>query len=355
MLNNFIILIEEYGSGHVVAAVEKGMIIDLLVDPLHEKYASMIGSIMSARLNNPVKGINGSFLTLPQGKKGFLKGTHRLVPHSVVPVYIGTNAERHKAQPVTTKLILKGRYIILTPGSSGINISRKIKSVVLRKNILDALLQLEKDLPSGCGLIVRSQAEGADISNLIKEVYDKLSQYREILSDDLLEPRLFIAPLKARDLAFLEWSFSEPHLVIEELSCFDQFGVWEQISEFQFSRVNLENGGFLMIEPTSAFVAVDINTGSDVTYSGALKTNLLAVKELPRQLMVRGLGGKIVLEFAPLSKKDRPKIESQLRKALDKARTECIIVGWTILGNLELQKKRDKQPIFETLKERSLN
>jgi Rne/Rng family ribonuclease len=152
-----------------------------------------------------------------------------------------------------------------------------------------------------------------------------------------------------------EWSFSEPHLVIEELSCFDQFGIWEQISEFQSSKVNLENGGFLMIEPTSAFVAVDINTGSDITYSGALKTNLLGMKELPRQLTVRGLGGKIVVEFAPLSKKDRSKIEIQLKKALDKARTECIIVGWTSLGNLELQKKREKQPISETLKEKSLN
>ena len=354
-MNNFIILIEEYGSGHVVAAVEKGKIIDLLVDPLHENHVSMIGSIMSAKLNNPVKGINGSFVTLPEGKKGFLKGTHKLAPHSVVPVYVGTNAERHKAQPVTTKLIFKGRYIILTPGSAGINISRKIKSDVIRKNILDELLMLKKDLPSGCGLIVRSQAQGTDISNLVQEVEEKLNQYHEILSDDLLEPRVFIAPLKVRELAMLEWVFSEPHSVIEELSCFDKFGIWEQISEFQSSRVNLENGGFLMIEPTSAFVAVDINTGSDVTYSGALKTNLLGMKELPRQLTVRGLGGKIVVEFAPLSKKDRPKIESQLRKALDKARTECIIVGWTSLGNLELQKKREKQPISETLKERFLD
>ena len=56
-----------------------------------------------------------------------------------------------------------------------------------------------------------------------------------------------------------------------------------------------------------------------------------------------------------MSKKDRPKIEIQLKKALDKARTECIIVGWTSLGNLELQKKREKQPISETLKERFLN
>ena len=71
-----------------------------------------------------------------------------------------------------------------------------------------------------------------------------------------------------------------------------------------------------MIETTSALTAVDINTGADVSYAGALKTNLLAVRELPRQLEIRGLGGKIVVDFAPLSKKDRSKIEFELIKEL---------------------------------------
>ena len=349
-MTKFTILIEEYGIGHAVAALEKGIIIDFLIDPVDEEYASMIGSIMSAKLNNPVKGINGSFVTLPNGKKGFLKGTHKLPPHSIVPVYIGTNTERHKAQPVTTKLILKGRYIILTPGSAGINISRSIKSDVVRANIFNGLLELEEFLPKDCGVIVRSQAEGSSITKLVQEVKEKLFQYNNVVNDDLSEPKVFIAPFKSRELSMLEWNFPEPHSIIEESSCFDQFGVWEQISELLLSRVTLENGGFLMIEPTSALVAVDINTGSDVTYAGALKTNLLGVKELPRQLKIRGLGGKIVVEFAPLSKSDRSKIEIELKKALDKNQTECIVVGWTKLGNLELQKKRDRQPIVEILK-----
>ena len=190
-------------------------------------------------------------------------------------------------------------------------------------------------------------------SKLIEEVKEKMQLYSIILNDNLSEPKVLVAPFKARELAMVEWSFSETHSIVEEPSCFDQFGVWEQISEFLQSRVSLENGGFLMIEPTSALVAVDINTGSDVSYAGALKTNLLGVKELPRQLKVRGIGGKIIVEFAPLSKRDRPKIEIEFKKALEKTRIECIVVGWTKLGNLELQKKRDKQPIIEILKKDS--
>ena len=96
-------------------------------------------------------------------------------------------------------------------------------------------------------------------------------------------------------------------------------------------------------------VAVDVNTGSDLSYAGALKTNLFAMKELPRQLEIRGIGGKIVVEFAPLKKNDRIKIESELKTALNFYNSQCTVVGWTKLGNLELQKKRDKQPISKLL------
>ena len=55
-MTKFTILIEEYGIGHAIAALEKGRLIDFLVDPIDEEQASMIGSIVSAKLNNPVKG-----------------------------------------------------------------------------------------------------------------------------------------------------------------------------------------------------------------------------------------------------------------------------------------------------------
>ena len=148
----------------------------------------------------------------------------------------------------------------------------------------------------------------------------------------------------------MDWDFEPQNLIVEEAGCFDSFGVWEQISTFMGNRVGLENGGFLLIERTAAFIAVDINTGGDVSYSGALKTNLLAMKELPRQLEVRGLGGKVIIEFAPLSKNDRLKVETQLKKALVKYKTKCFVAGWTNLGNLEVQKTRNKIPLLEILK-----
>ena len=349
-MSDFTILVEEYGTGHAVAAIKNGMLIDFLIDPKDKNESSLVGSIVTVKLNAVKKGINGTFVTLPGEKKGFLKGRHNLQAHSILPVYIGVTNDAYKAQPVSRQLFLKGRYVILTPDRPGINLSRKISSEDIRNNIQDALSKFEFSFLNKLGLIVRSQAAHVTIIDLIKEVEEKMAQYNLIIEDNLSEPRTIIPPLKARDFAMLEWNYVEPYSYIEEESCFDRFSIWEQLYGFLRSRVDLQNGGFVIIEPTSALIAVDINTGSDVSYAGALKTNLFAMKELPRQLEVRGLGGKIIVEFAPLFKSDRIKIEAELQKALKKYKTQCILVGWTKLGNLELQKKRDKKPIAQMLK-----
>ena len=72
--------------------------------------------------------------------------------------------------------------------------------------------------------------------------------------------------------------------------------------------------------------------------------NIEAIKEIPRQLRLRGLGGKIIIEMGPLLKKYRKKIEEILiynSLSSDKLR----IAGWTNLGNLELEKSRDRFPL----------
>ena len=59
----------------------------------------------------------------------------------------------------------------------------------------------------------------------------------------------------------------------------------------------------MMIEPTRALVAVDVNTGPDTSPAASLKANIAAARDLPRQLRLRGLGGQVVVDFAPMPKK----------------------------------------------------
>jgi hypothetical protein len=48
----------------------------------------------------------------------------------------------------------------------------------------------------------------------------------------------------------------------------------------------------MMIEPTRALVAVDVNTGPDTSPAASLKANIAAARDLPRQLRLRGWAGR---------------------------------------------------------------
>jgi len=106
--------------------------------------------------------------------------------------------------------------------------------------------------------------------------------------------------------------------------------------------------GHMMIEPTRALVAVDVNTGNDTSPAAALKANIAAARELPRQLRLRGLGGQVVIDFAPMPKKDRAVLDQVIRAAF-KSESEVNLAGWTTLGLYEMTRKRDRLPLMELL------
>jgi Rne/Rng family ribonuclease len=102
------------------------------------------------------------------------------------------------------------------------------------------------------------------------------------------------------------------------------------------------------VETTRALVAVDVNTGPDGSPAAGLKANLSAARALPAALRLRGLGGQITVDFAPFPKKERKQVEGALRAAFRNDPVETNLVGWTPLGHFELQRKRERFPVFES-------
>ena len=63
---------------------------------------------------------------------------------------------------------------------------------------------------------------------------------------------------------------------------------------------------------------------------------------MPRQLRLRGLGGQIVVDFAPMPKRDRGTVEQNLRSAFKAEAAETVLIGWTAMGLYEISRKRDR-------------
>ena len=87
---------------------------------------------------------------------------------------------------------------------------------------------------------------------------------------------------------------------------FHKYNLDEEIAKIHQRHVPLEAGGSIVIDQTEALVAIDVNSGSfradDSAEETAYQMNLLAAKEIARQLRLRDLGGVIVNDFIDMRK-----------------------------------------------------
>jgi Ribonuclease G/E len=331
------IILDHWGEREAAARLIDGHLDDVLID----SDLPRPGSIYRAVAERPMKGQGGMFLKTPDGM-AFLRQVKGLTPGDALLVQVTGYAEPGKAIPVTTRLLFKSRYAIITPGAPGINVSRQIRDDDQR----DALLEIaheavaEQPLPEGAGLILRSGAHPDQADEIMDDILAMGQLARTVLADDTGGPELLVEGDGPHAMAWREWS--GPAEVDPEPGGFARHEIVERIEALRDPRVALPTGGSMMIEPTSALVAVDVNTGGDTSPAAGLKANIAAFRDLPRQLRLRGLGGQIVIDPAPVVKKDRRQLEAVIKAALKQDRTETVVAGWTVLGLLELQRKRDR-------------
>jgi Ribonuclease G/E len=295
-----------------------------------------------------MKGQGGVFVKLPGGTKGFLRETGGLRPGQSVLVQVSGHAEPGKAVPVTTRLLFKSRLAIVTPGVPGLNISRRIKDADMRERL--GAIATEAMEGASYGLVLRSAAEWAVAEDVAADVVRMRDLADVIQSDAEGPPELLLDAAGPHDQAWSDWSVPAPDEMVEGADAFGRHGVDEMIDALLDPVVSLSGGAHMAVEPTRALIAVDVNTGPDTSPAAALKANIAAARELPRQLRLRGLGGQITVDFAPMPKRDRATLEQQLRAAFKGEASETSLAGWTPLGNYELQRKRDRLPLVALLR-----
>ncbi|MBP0481284.1 ribonuclease E/G [Sagittula salina] len=334
------IALDHWNGREAAALVVDGRIEDLFIEDDQPRP----GNIYRAIAQRPMKGQGGMFLDTPDGS-AFLRQVKGLSPGAAILVQVTGFAEPGKAIPVTAKLLFKSRYAIVTPDAPGLNVSRQIKDDDLRESLLELVHDTlgEVPLPEGAGLILRSSCAEASEDDVAADIAAMAELAVNVLADTSGGAELLVEGEGPHGLAWREWS--EPAEIDAEAGSFARHGIDEAIDALKDPTVRLGGGASMVIEPTTALVAIDVNTGNDSSPAAGLKATLAAFRDLPRQLRLRGLGGVVVVDPAPMPKKDRRQVEAALKAALKKDRVETIVVGWTTLGMLELQRKRDRVPV----------
>jgi len=292
---------------------------------------------------------------------------------------IGTKGPR-----LTTQLSLPGKFGVLMPELDYIGVSRKILDRAERSR-LRRIVQSSR--PKGYAVIVRTDGEGVEEDQLVDDIRQLHALHQEILdaakqcrAPSLLREEVSLVIGLVRD-AFNEEvkrlliddetehrrlvdyvrSFApelENRVLFyrEEIPIFDAFGVQAELEQSLQRQVWLKKGGYLVFDHTEALVAIDVNTGKYVGRKNQadtiFQTNLLAAREIPRQLRLRDIGGIIVIDFIDMEREeDRRKIFNELKRNLKQDRARTKIFELSSLGLVEMSRKRVRPPLLHIFSE----
>jgi ribonuclease G len=290
----------------------------------------------------------------------------------------------NKGARVTTQVTLPGRFAVYLPTVTHIGVSRRIEDEEERAR-LRALLESARvggAVPPRGGVIVRTAGEGrsgeeiaADLTYLV-ELWRAVARRAETAGAPTLVHQDFDLALRVvRDLVSAEYSVlwvdsEETYARIVEFldqvqplfvsrvkldqpeksggrTLFDRFGIEREIEAALKPKVWLKSGGYLVINPTEALVAIDVNTGRYVGKHNleetALATNLEAVEEVVRQIRLRDLGGIIVLDLIDmLEPAHREQVFQALERELRKDRSKNKVLTISEFGLVEITRKRSR-------------
>jgi ribonuclease G len=284
----------------------------------------------------------------------------------------------NKGARITTHVTLPGRHLVLLPTVRHVGVSRRIEDEAERTRLADLLREIAEEKRISEGLIVRTVGEEKG-----REEFEHDLEYLESLwgrirqragravAPTLLHRDLDLALRVVRDLASADLSvllvegeetyarivefLDEVHpeligkvkLYSQDAHLFEQLGIEPQIEAALESRVWLKSGGSIVINPTEALVAIDVNTGRFVGRTNledtVLTTNLEAVREIVRQIRLRDLGGIIVIDLIDMTEQaHRDEVFARLMEELERDRAKSKVLNISEFGLVEITRKRSR-------------
>ncbi len=286
-----------------------------------------------------------------------------------------------KGAALTTYLSLAGRYMVLMPGSQTRGVSRKAESDAQRKELKKAMSSL--DLAEGVGYIVRTAALDQTREELerdyrylirlfesIKELEQKskapaliykesnlmIRSIRDYFTTEMDEVLIDDAQVFKEAKDFFQTVMPDHVKLVklhqERRPIFSRYQIEDQIETLSRNKVALPSGGSIVIDPTEALVAIDVNSGKMASERGvedtATKTNLEAAAEVGRQLRLRDLGGLIVIDFIDMrDRKNNRAVENQVKQSLENDKARVSVGRISKFGLLELSRQRIKAALTE--------
>ena len=391
-----ILINSSYGDELRVALVDGAKLYDF--DTESPEKILLKGSIYKATVSRIESSLDAAFINFGSERHGFLplkdlskeyfkkdkngKFVCILEEGQEIIVQVTKEERGTKGAALTTQIGLAGRFLVLIPNSSRSGgISRRISGEE-RDQIKDALNKL--NIPENMSAIVRTNGLGRtaeelsldlayllalwdEINNTLPNAVspslifrdDKLivrvvrDYFKEDIEEILIDDKDIFDEAKEFIDAVIPDHSEKVKYYNEEIPLFNRYQIESQI-EVAFQReISLNSGGSIVIDPTEAMTAIDVNSarstkGKDIEET-AFKTNLEAAVEIARQLKPRDVGGLVVIDFIDMLKEEnQTKVESAFRKAVYSDRARVQISNISRFGLLEISRQRLRPSLNES-------
>ncbi|MBX0358858.1 ribonuclease E/G [Halobacillus sp. Nhm2S1] len=363
--------------------IENGEILEYVIDrPGAEK---LTGSIFFGKVERVEQGLDAAFIDIGAGRSGFLR--KEMVPWCEGKLSAALNVGQrvivqvikdpvgNKGAQLTADVTLPGLYTVYQPFAQGkISISRKLES----EKRAEIESWLENELKNAEGCIIRTAAGDVDPKTIIEELRGLRDEWKTL--DERKKNQIY--RLWSEPSIPNAWIRKFPATTIQEV-LIDDAGTskrlkekfpslaerirWESDMErklpVSLSRlqeqiisplVELNNGVSLVIEETEAMTVIDVNShkvkGRSFSNSQALDVNILAAKEIQKQVRLRNLSGIILIDFISMKNENNEKqLISEMRRLVKSDPTKTNVFGMTRLGLLEMTRKRENASLTAQL------
>ena len=376
--------------------------------------SSIVGNIYRGVVTRVMPGLQAAFVDFGSKRNGFLhiddvlaNSVFQLNQHTgesnnlkdiryllregqQISVQVLKQPLGEKGARLSTKLALASTYAVYKPHGSGHKISHRINAKDERArlenglaNILDSSPTEQKNYVGS--YILRSAAKNIDLTLLAKDVnflqrlwFDVETKNKSSIGPSCLHQELPFEQRLIRDLPSGELTqiIADDKRILDTLEkfcedikkdipdglnyysksqpLFGKYGIDHEIDKALQGRIDLDNGGYLIIDQTEAMATIDVNTGSNIGRHDPEKTvyqtNLYSVIEIAHQIRLRNLSGIIVIDFIDMqSSRHRTHVLDSLKRAMRGDRTDFFISQFTELGLVQIRRKRTYQSLRQLL------
>lgn len=416
------IVIHSSGGQNRIALVEKGELAQLFIETDHN--VRTVGNIYVAKVRKVMPGIKAAFIDMNTPKDAFLhfsdagdnlqhyitmlngenaisdkiklKNGEELKDAQAKQEYVGKILQSNqrllvqivkepisnKGPRISTDITIAGRYLVLIPMGNYIAVSKKINQYKERRR-LKAIV--DKVLPDGFGVIIRTVANGHSNEEIEQDLRDVLKKWEGIVSrvNEVEPPTLLYRDLDMTE-SLIRDLFAKRYdkIIIDDAKAhkeikgfvsrfapemvgnvelykgkdhiFNHTKIAADVNSIFSNRVRMHSGGYLIFEQTEAMYVVDVNSGPYASKSAqednSLKTNLEAAREIAKQLRLRDIGGIIVVDFIDQREdSNRKKVYDELKREFSKDPAKTNLLPMSDFGLIQITRQRIRPSVVNQI------